>query len=262
MGWFQRIVGGSNPPPAPGGPIVSTLVPGKLTARVFAHDLMVGADPMPCWTYVTQGFFPVGQKEFVFTLPRSRGDDPNRPPADPLQFFAQIFSLTEQKQFVFQPRGAGFLGLRGMVGFAYAPPELLPGIEMPPPEQCLTAILLLPGEAEMVQAGWGYRVLSRLGRATRYYPHPPWSDTRRAVVLTRDELNVSMLGKIPVTYLPGAHATNCRRCANCSRNSHRGRKARLHSRSPPTRTRTCASRGSRATPRRAPLPRPRATRAA
>jgi hypothetical protein len=218
MGWFQRLFGGTSPsppppPPAPSpaGPLVVDLVPRKLVARVFTHDFAVGSDKLPCWTYVTQGFAPIGQKEFVFTLVRERGADPAKPPSDPLQFFTQVYSLAEQKQFVdtggftcFQPRAGGFLGLTGMVGFAYTRPEAIPGIEMPSADECLSAIFLLPGEAELVQAGWGYRVLVRLGRANHYYPHPPWSDPRRAAVLAPDEAQVSVLGKMPNAYLNGA----------------------------------------------------------
>src|SRR5688572_32449435 len=125
MGWFQRLFGGTSPlppppppTPSPAGPLVVDLMPGKLVARVFTHDFAVGSDKLPCWTYVTQGFAPTGQKEFVFMLVCERGADPAKPPSDPLQFFTQVYSLAEQKQFVdtggftcFQPRAGGFLGL-------------------------------------------------------------------------------------------------------------------------------------------------------
>lgn len=211
MGLFQRLFGGGATPPPPLG---VDLIPGKLSAQVYAHDFASGPTSLPCWTYVTRGFSPAGQKEFVFTLVRGRGDDPASPPADPLRFFSQIFPLAERKQFVdaggftcFRPPpAAGFLGLRGMVGFVYTRPEAIPGVEMPPLGQCLTAILLLPGEAELVQAGWGYRVLVRLGRASRYYPHPPWSDPRRMPVLDPGEVRLSLLGQMPGTYVNGACA--------------------------------------------------------
>ena len=212
MGWFQRLLGGTAPSSmTPVGPVVTDLIPGKLVATIYTHNFAVGPKAIPCWTYVTRGFSPTGQKEFVFTLARGSRDDPTKPPSDPLRFFTQVFSLAEQKQFVeaggftcFRPPAAGFLGLKGMVGFAYTRPELLPGVELPPAEGCLTAVLLLPGEAEPVQAGWGYRVLARLGRAAQYYPQPPWSDPRRAAVLTQDEFRISLLGKMPTALLDGA----------------------------------------------------------
>jgi|GEM_PF-1471645 len=211
MSWFKRLLGSSPPPPPPAGPAVVELVPGKLTARVYTHNFPVGSHAIPCWTYITQGFLPLGQKEFAFTLVRGPKDDPAAAPSDPLQFFAQIYPLAEQKQFVdaggytcFQTRAGSFLGVTGMVGFVYSRPELIAGVDLPPTDQFLNAIFLVPGEAEMVQAGWSYRVLARLGRETRYFPHPPWSDPRRAPVLTRDELQVSVLGKMPTVHFHGA----------------------------------------------------------
>ena len=206
--WEQRP--GSVPPPAQS--VEAVLVPGQLTMRVHTHDLPVGADALPCWTFVTNGFWALGQKEFVFTLVRERGADPTRPPAEPFHFFTHVYSLAAQRQFV----NAGgftclnlrrpFLGLTGMVGFVYTRPEYLTGIEMPPPDRCLTAVLLVPGEAELVQTGWGYRVLARLGRATHYYPHPPWSNPRRAAVVSPEERQVSLLGKMPMASVNGAFA--------------------------------------------------------
>lgn len=206
--WEQRP--GSVPPPD--RPVEAVLVPGQLTMRVHTHDLPVGADTLPCWTFVTNGFWALGQKEFVFTLVREPGADPARPPAEPFHFFTHVYSLAAQRQFVnaggytcLNPRRP-FFGLMGMVGFVYTRPEYLAGIEMPPPDRCLTAVFLVPGEAELVQTGWGYRVLARLGRAAHYYPHPPWSDPRRAAVATPEERQVSLLGKMSMTSLNGAFA--------------------------------------------------------
>lgn len=211
MGWLRRLFGGPGAPAAPANPVVTDLVPGKLTARVHAHDFRAGADALPCWTYVTDGFAAVGQKEFVFTLVRGRGDDPSRPPHDPLRFFAQIYSLAEQKQYVeaggftcFAAHGGNFLGRVGLVGFAYTRPEPVPGVATPPPDRCLAAVFLLPGEAEWVRGRGAYRVLARLGRDAHYFPHPPWSDSRRAAVIGPDEAATSLLGQMPVAYLGGA----------------------------------------------------------
>lgn len=206
MGWFNRLLGRSS-----NRPTVVELVPGKLTARVYAHNFPVRDESIPCWTYVTQGFLAHGQKEFVFTLVCGLSDDPTGAPRDPIQFFTQIYSLAEQKKIVdaggytrFQPRTGTFLGVTGMVGFAYTQPEPLPGVDLPPTGQFLNAIFLLPGEAEMVQAGWLYRVLSRLGREAQYYPHPPWSNPRREPVFNRDQLSGCLLSKMPTAHLNGA----------------------------------------------------------
>jgi hypothetical protein len=212
MGWFKRLFGGAEQRASmPTGPVLIDLIPGKLAGKVYVHDFRNGPQTIPCWTYVTEGFNSLGQKEFVFTLVRGSSSDPAKPPDDPLRFFTQIFTLAEQKQFVdeggfttFQPQSDGFLGLSGLLGFTYTQTEVLPGVEMPAADRCLAAILLVVGEAAWVQVCGSYRVLSRLGRSARYYPHPPWCDPCRAAVLTTDELSNSLLGKMPVAYLDGA----------------------------------------------------------
>lgn len=206
MVWLKRLFGAR---PAPG----TEIVPGRLRVHITAHDFAVDRRTLPCWTYVTDGFAAVGQKEFVFTLLRGRGDDPDEAPGDPLLFFKQLYSLARKKQFVdagefacFHPPTDTFLGLYGVVGFAFVPPRDLPDVDTPPVDRCLTAIFLVPGEAEAVEDGFAYRVLARLGRANTYFPHPPWCDPRRSPVLTREEFGASILGRMPVAHLGGAFA--------------------------------------------------------
>src|SRR5262245_12641464 len=81
-------------------PATVELVPGKLTARVVSHNLPVGSDTVPCWTYVSEGLARLGQDELVFTLRRRGAEAEGAFPPDPLMFFRQVHSLAEQGQIV------------------------------------------------------------------------------------------------------------------------------------------------------------------
>jgi hypothetical protein len=215
MGWWNKLFGKSRPseePPAATFPATVTLIPGKLSVRVFLHDIANGRDRIPCWTYVTDGLWDAGQKEMIFSLRRHADEEPEAVPQDPLRFFAQVHQLAASGQFVdagghtcFR-NPAGFLGRTEMIGFAYAPPECLPDVELPPLERALVAILLTPEEAELVQMLGSYRILTRLGQSVRRYPFPPWSERGRQFRLSRAEMQESLLGKFPLAYYAGATA--------------------------------------------------------
>src|SRR5207247_2074754 len=60
---------------AEGGPITLQILPGKLSAQVYAHTISNGPIQIPCWTYITTGLWKLGQKDFIFSLRR----DPSEP---------------------------------------------------------------------------------------------------------------------------------------------------------------------------------------
>ena len=61
---------------------VSTIqvIPDELAVHEHWHDIPY-AQPVPCWTYITQGLSAHGQKELVFTLRRTemaeQGESPD-----------------------------------------------------------------------------------------------------------------------------------------------------------------------------------------
>jgi hypothetical protein len=212
MGLWRRLFGGSTEKGDPVEPsfVAVELVPGALSARVWAHTFRSGAELIPCWTYVTEGLPALGQKEFVFTLRRLSGEKEH--PPDPLPFFAQVHGLAAKGQlvdvggFTCFRSAVGFLGIAGLVGLAYTTTETLPGVQLPPPDQALLAILLTPEEATVVPTIGTYRVLSLLGQTQRYYPCPPWSDRRRPSVLSATDLQGSLLGGMSTLYVRGGSA--------------------------------------------------------
>jgi hypothetical protein len=178
------------------------LVPGRLAARVQAHDFPAGPERVPCWTYVSDGLSSAGQKELIFTLRRRPDEAPADFPHDPLRFFTQVLQLAEQGRlvdvggFTAFRAASGFLGETEQLALVYTTPEALPGVALPPPGESLLAVLLRPDEAAVVPAIGGYRALSLLGQARRYYPTPPWSDRDRPAVLTQADLAQSVLSRV------------------------------------------------------------------
>ena len=62
-------------------------VPGRLRVRVFHSDARPGA-PGPTWTYATDGFRTVAQKEMILVVLRRPAEAVSAFPEDPIQFFA------------------------------------------------------------------------------------------------------------------------------------------------------------------------------
>jgi hypothetical protein len=205
MSWWSKLVGRA-PPPA--FPVEHAVIPDHLVVRVHRHDFPNGSVPVPCWTYVTKGLLAAGQKEMVFTLRRLADEEPDSYPQEPLLFFAQVHQLASSGRpvdaggYTTFRAASGFLGMTEMTGFAYLPPVDLPGVELPP-DRAILALLLMPEEAELVQPLGSYRLASRLGQANRYYPYPPWSERGRAAVLSRQDVEQSLLGQLPLAYCAG-----------------------------------------------------------
>src|SRR5262245_40546552 len=217
MSWWKRLLGRSDKPPGPAPklppavpvkrrvPKYIDVLPGELAIRVFVHEIPIGDEGILCWSYVTDGLRRHGQQEMVFTLRRRSEEGEADFPQDPLAFFADVHGLARDGKRVeagghtiFTPR-VPFLGLNSTVGMAYVPAEDLPGVNYPAPT--LAAILLRGDEVHATPVIGSYRVLSLLGGHCRYYPTPPWSDRDRPPVLSRAELEQSLLTRTPTTFL-------------------------------------------------------------
>jgi hypothetical protein len=98
--------------------------------------------------------------------------------------------------------GVPFLGLNSTVGMAYAPAGNIQGVNYAAPT--LAAVLFLGDEVHAVPMIGNYRILSLLGGHCRYYPTPPWSDRDRPPMLSRAQLEQSLLTRTTTTFLPGA----------------------------------------------------------
>jgi hypothetical protein len=202
MSFWQRLFGGR---PAPAA-VDFELAGGELSVHVARADLPSETGPVPCWAYVTRGMPSAGQKEMVFCL--RVADRETAAPQDLLPVFERLFGLA--RDGVTADEGGlttfwadnGFLGLTGRTGFAYIRATKLPGVAVP--DGAITAVLLTDDEAELAEIIGPYRVTALLGRRARVFPCPQWSERTRPSVLTRDDMDRSVLRKTPLAAYPGA----------------------------------------------------------
>jgi hypothetical protein len=177
-------------------PVRVEIIPDKLSARVFRHDIDTQGGPLRCWSYVTQGLTALQQTEIVFTL-RCDPDEPiDNIPDDPLRLFAAIYPLTEAGQRVTSGSFTEF-GARGFFDhhLLYVRAQSLAGVTLP--ASCLAALFVTADELRAVREFGSTRVLARMGQAAGHYPFPPWSDRHRRGLAFERTLGESWLAKSP-----------------------------------------------------------------
>lgn len=202
MSWWEKnsgrnSSGDTNPSQFP---MQFELIPQKLRARVYLHEIDSKDGCVPCWSYVTDGLWKQGQKELIFTLRRELNEQPRAFPDAPLHFFQQISQLAEKGRQVnegdFTEFGAaGFLGCSDWRALLYIPAQPLVGVEMPSP--LLAAILLTHEELEVLKNLGVTRVIAHLGRAYNYYPCPPWSERSRTSLVSMSTMQESIVARVP-----------------------------------------------------------------
>ena len=218
------------------------LIPGKLSVQVYKHSIQTVNGLVPCWSYVTDGLWAHGQKELILTLRRSESDEltalsdseegaslPNPDGAPPqygtqgvqasasTQFtpdfhqyifgiFPEVYRFAAQGQLVYEGDCSwfgpqGFLGNSDWAAFVYIRPQILQGIEVSSP---LLAVILITAEEFEVYKKFGLtRILAHLGRASVYYPCPPWSERSRASVVSMKQMQGSLLARMLLIGLRG-----------------------------------------------------------
>jgi len=184
-------------------PVQFELIPGTLGMRVYLHDLDSQAGAVPCWTYVTQGFWEHKQKEFIFSLCRNPEEKAADFPQEPLEFFKAVYRYAEQGRLVdvgdiSELAASSLLGHKGLL---YISPESYEGIESPNP--ALTAVLLTEEELSAVKQFGPTRVMARLGQLAHYYPCPPWSDRTRPNLSFSRSMEESILVQFPRLWMRG-----------------------------------------------------------
>jgi hypothetical protein len=183
----------------PIAPVEVEIVAGKLSARVYVHEIASLHGTIPCWSYVSEGLAAQRQTEVVFTLRREPGE-PDRPedgfPEDPLRLFASIHELAENGQHVTSGSFAEFGG-NGFFGhhLLYVRAQPLVGVVLP--SSCLVALLVTSDELRAVREFGTTRLLARLGQASSHYPFPPWADRRRRGLSLEGTFETSLLSKLP-----------------------------------------------------------------
>jgi hypothetical protein len=187
----------------PGAPVSVEIVPRRLSARVYTHDIATQQARIPCWSYVTDGLAAHDQAEIVFTLRREPGESV---PDPPFRLFAAIHDLAERGQRVTAGGQTEFDDARFFDRHVlYAPAQALAGVPLPP--GCLTALLVTSDELRAVRAFGSTRVLARLGQAATHFPFPPWADRRSRGVAVDRTFEASALAKLPRASAQDVRAT-------------------------------------------------------
>jgi Domain of unknown function (DUF3480) len=176
------------------------VVPGKLSVKIFLHDITFEGQTIPCWSYVTDGFAAQHQKETVLTLRREIGQKPDDYPRGILELFAALFPNIGPGQSV--EAGdlalfgeAEFLADKDVRGIGYVEPQGLLGVETS--DAPLLAAILLKGDEAQIAWNFGLtRVTALIGMKYRYYPCPIWSDLERESLISLREMNNSLLRQI------------------------------------------------------------------
>ncbi|HEU4403784.1 MAG TPA: hypothetical protein VFS43_00595 [Polyangiaceae bacterium] len=177
-----------------------------VTARLYAHDIgLATGEGVPCWSYLTEGLEVYRQREVVLTLRRAPGEE--RPPGDGIGLLEFVARAAKGGKAIdrgglseFGPRG--FLGNASLRGLVYAPAAPLAGLPVKPGS--LTAISLFGSELDVARRYGPLRVLSRLGKATSFFPFPPWAERSRQPVAGALE---SVLDRVGGMVLPDASVT-------------------------------------------------------
>ncbi|MDC3985445.1 hypothetical protein [Polyangium jinanense] len=183
------------------------VVPGKLSVTVYSHAISTPAGPLHFWTYVSEGLWPLGQREIRFSIKREPGDAEGTFDRQLFKLYGLIYELAEQGQLVdvhgrSQLDGPPLLGRDGFHCIIYGPPQPLEGIAANVPY--LSAVMVTCEEENVGgQAGYA-RILARLGAAAMAYPTPFWTDRKRPSVARPGEADQTMITKGPRTHVRGA----------------------------------------------------------
>ena len=181
------------------------IIPGALTAQVYWHTIPY-SQPVPCWTFVTQGLWAHRQKELVITLKRTEPTDGDEAPGFVPELLKHIFGLAKQGRTV----GAGGYTSMMATGAAkkkrlpfnllYLHPIPLPG--MPIPSPALTVRFMRIEEYQFFQAFGSMRLIATWAQHYHYFPTPPWSEIPAPQVVSMGRFQGSILNKTTRAHLP------------------------------------------------------------
>jgi hypothetical protein len=184
------------------------VIPGELWVEIFSHVLASEEGPVPCWTYVSDGLWKLGQKELVFTLKREPGEEEAAFPRELLGFYSTAHRLAAEEQIVdiggfteIADSSPVLLGRSDFRGVLYTPPQELEGISIDAP--FLTSLIVTRDEMRLARDCGVLRVMSQLGRQYRFYPVPPWADRARRCLPVNALTTGSLLHKMPRARIPG-----------------------------------------------------------
>ena len=181
------------------------IIPGALTAQVYWHAIPY-SQPIPCWTYVTQGLGAHRQKELVITLRRTEPTGGDEPPNFVPELLRHIFGLAKQGRTVDAGGYTSMMvtGAAKKVGLPfnllYLHPIPLGGIPIPSP--ALTVRFMSVEEKKFFQAFGSTRLIATWAQHYHYFPTPPWSEMPTPQVVSTARFQGSILNKTVRAHLP------------------------------------------------------------
>lgn len=198
MGFF------SSRKPARSGLCIGThdVIAGVLQLTVVSHEIRYHGNSIPCWSYISRGLRARGQQEVVLTLRRHPDENKSQAPQDGIQLVRALDASALHGKYANEGDITvfGSQGPFGAEAVLYCPGRSLDGVIQP--RGALAALLLTKEEAVVAKRFGATRVLTRLGLATGYYPHPPWSERGRASVAQANEPSILLAG-VGLTRYPG-----------------------------------------------------------
>lgn len=197
-------------PEQPVPPVRFELVPDKLFGVINLHDMRQGDEAFTCWSFVSEGFKALGQKELAILLRKEDFQDDKDYPTDPLGFFLTVWNYASQGNFVLE----GDITEFGESGFldpqfralAYLKPLGLSGMEGN--ENLLSCVLLTQKELKIARQFGLTRFVSLFGYKFNHYPCPPWTRRNRECAASDEQIEAmeaSILAKVPQLGLPGTY---------------------------------------------------------
>jgi hypothetical protein len=180
-----------------------------LDVTLYSHDLPVHDSSQPAWTLVTNGLASWGQREVAFTILRA-GDAADAFPEGVIGYVSALKHFASNGKVVGVNdvsgyRAPGPFRLASFVGVVFFEAPAIPGVALPP--DVLTGVFLTEGELQMASRCSVRRVLHRLGKATRQFPAPYWTNPLRPSVYSGEDVERSLLGKMPRATVAQASAT-------------------------------------------------------
>ncbi len=190
-------------------PASFVVIPNKLNVHVFQHTVHLRERQFEALAYVTEGMTHLKQQEMVLVICNKEQTCTFQ--EDPIHLFKGFYSLAEKGQIIGKGSTSYFDNkpLSGWTGILYTEMSHLPDQRFP--ANCLTLILVSTDELQMAKQMGHTRVLSLLGVANSFYPHPYWSDIDRNQLPVEQMMSKSLLSRMTTINLPIGSVTRVNR---------------------------------------------------
>lgn len=176
------------------------LIPGHLSVTVHSHDVSARDGLVSCWSFVSEGFAPLGHPELVFTVRRALHDARDAVPTEAIKLFTAVWHRVHslegavlQSGDVLAIQPGTFLGRDDVRGIGVI--DAIPLDDLPLDSRHKTLIALVGEELEVARDFGLSRIIARLGQDEGMFPSAPWFDRARKSVARNDRSDRTILGR-------------------------------------------------------------------